>query len=121
MANRLNKGDESRRRQNIIKASRNGDVELTAQLIALLQTKESRGNKRHAVRALGNIGGERARTTLLELLNREDGIILGDIAHALGQIRCRSALPGLKRLADHKLLWVRQNVAFAITEITKKP
>jgi HEAT repeat protein len=55
----------------------------------------------------------RRKPSCLELLTTESGLILGDLANALGRLRLRAALPALKELKDHPLEWVRQNVAFA--------
>jgi HEAT repeat protein len=120
MAKRLHKGDETRRRWKIIDASRAGDSSLLPQLLARLDGDETSDNKRHIVRALGNIGGSHAERKLLALLGTERGLILGDIAHALGQIGSRRALPLLKSLCDHKLEWVRQNANFAIRRMTQQ-
>ena len=117
MARELHKGDESRRRSRIIDASRAGDASLLPQLLARLDGEESHDNKRHIVRALGNIGGERAEDKLIGLLETQRGLILGDVAHALGRLGSRRAVPLLKALRDHESEWVRQNVAFALKRI----
>ena len=119
MPKRLDKGDETRRRWKIIDASRSGDSSLLRQLLARLDGYETYDNKRHIVRALGNIGGPRVEQRLITLLGTERGLILGDIAHALGQIGSRPALPALKNLCDHKLEWVRQNASFAVRKLTE--
>jgi HEAT repeat protein len=118
MSKRLHKGDESRRRWKIIDASRAGDASLLPQLLARLDGNESYDNKRHIVRALGNIGGPRAEEKLIALVGTQRGLILGDIAHALGQIGSRQALPALKNLCNHELEWVRQNASFAVRKLT---
>ena len=118
MAKHLHKGDETRRRWKIIDASRSGDASLLPQLLARIDGGETYGNRRHIVRALGNIGGPRAEAKLLELLGTERGLILGDVARALGEIGCRRAAPPLKTLRDHESEWVRQNVAFALRRLS---
>jgi hypothetical protein len=119
MPKRLDKGDETRRRWKIIDASRSGDSSLLRQLLARLDGYETYDNKRHIVRALGNIGGPRVEQRLITLLGTERGLILGDIAHALGQIGSRPALPALKDLCAHKLEWARQNASFAVRKLTE--
>jgi HEAT repeat protein len=114
MAKNLHKGSESGRRSKIIAASRAADPGLLPQLLARLEGKETLSNKRHVVRSLGNIGGPTAEAKLLALLNSQSGVILGDIAHALGKLRVKRAAGALKELSGHKLEWVRQNVAFAL-------
>jgi HEAT repeat protein len=94
---------------------------MLSQLLARLDSDETYDNKRHIVRALGNIGGPRAKAKLLDLLCSQRGLILGDIAHALGILRSRGALPRLKTLRDHELEWVRQNVCFALNQLANAP
>jgi HEAT repeat protein len=108
MAKRLHKGNESIRAGKIMAASRAGDANLLPQLLARLDSNETYENKRHIVRALGNVGDPKAEAKLLELLQVQRGLMLGDIAEALGKLRSRRAVPMLRSLSDHKLEWVRQ-------------
>jgi len=114
MAKHLHKGDESQRRWKIIDASRSGDVGLLPQLLARLSGGETYENRRHIVRALGNIGGPQAEAKLVELLTSERGPLLGEVAQAVGKLRLRQAIPTLKLLSVHESEWVRQNAAFAL-------
>jgi HEAT repeat protein len=118
MAKQLRKGDETRRRFNIMKASRSRDASLLPQLLARLAGDESYENKRHIVRALGHIGGAKVEGTLLRMLENERGLILGEIAHALGRLGTRKAVPALRSLIDHESEWVRQNVSFALQRLS---
>jgi HEAT repeat protein len=118
MAKHLHKGDETLRRWKIIDASRSGDASLLPQLLARLEGSETYENRRHVVRALGNIGGPRAEAKLLELLGTEQGLILGDIARALGELGCRRAANPLESLRNHESEWVRQNVTFALRRLS---
>jgi HEAT repeat protein len=114
MVKHLHQGDESRRRQKIMRASRAEDTEMLPQLLARLNADETCENKRHIVRALGNIGGPLAEARLLELLGTSKGLILGDIAQALGKLGSLRAVPKLKGMRNHEVEWVRQNVNFAL-------
>jgi HEAT repeat protein len=114
MTKHLHNGNEALRRWKIIDASRAGAASLLPQLLARLDGDETYDNKRHIVRALGNIGGPRAEDKLLKLLRIECGLMIGDIAHALGTIGSRHAVPRVKTLPDHELEWVRQNARNAI-------
>jgi HEAT repeat protein len=118
MGKHLHKGDEKARRMKIIDASRNGDAALLPQLLSRLDAAETYDNKRHIVRALGNIGGPRAEQRLLELLRTHPGLILGDVAQALGKLGSRQAVPALKSLRDHEIEWVRQNANAALRRLT---
>ncbi|MBW3596441.1 MAG: hypothetical protein KY475_04100 [Planctomycetes bacterium] len=60
MAKLLHKGDETRRRWNIIAAGHARDSSYVPQLLARLDSDETHSNKRHIVRALGNIRDIRA-------------------------------------------------------------
>jgi HEAT repeat protein len=117
MKKRLHKGDESIRAGKIMSASRAGDASMLPQLLARLDSNELYENKRHIVRALGNIGGSKAEAKLLELLQSQRGLMLGDIAEALGKLRSRRAVPRLRSLCDHKLEWVRHSANRAVTRI----
>jgi len=114
MAKHLHKGDETLRRWKIIDASRARDARLLPQLLARLDGDETHENKRHIIRALGKIGGPHAEAKLLELVGTQQGLILGDIAQALGKLGSRQAAPKLKGLCDHESEWVRQNASFAL-------
>jgi len=120
MAKQLHKGDESRRRWKIIDASWAADASLLGQLLARLDGKESYENKRHIVRALGNIGGPQAEDKLIGLLVSQRGLILGEVAQALGELGSRRALPALKGLGDHESKWIRQNVEFALRRLADR-
>ena len=117
MAKQLHNGDETRRRWKIIAASRSADSQMLPQLLALLDSDETLENRRHVVRSLGNIGGPEAEAKLLQLLGSEQSLMLGDIAHSLGKLKCQRATPQLKQLAEHPEAWVRQNVTFALRQI----
>jgi HEAT repeat protein len=120
MAKNLHNGDESLRRFKIIGASRAGDASFLPQLLARLDSNETRDNKRHIVRALGNIGGPKVEAKLIELLGTQSGPILGDVAQALGKLGSRRAIPTLNAFCDHKSEWVRQNVRFALQRLTRR-
>lgn len=97
-----------------MRASKTANATALPQLLALLQSNESIRNQRHAVRALGNIGGSECEAMLLLMLDSQSGIILGDVAHSLARIGSKRAIRQLERLAEHEILWVRQNVQYAL-------
>jgi HEAT repeat protein len=120
MAKHLQKGDEAHRRWKIIDASRSADASLLPQLLAPLDGDESYDNKRHIVRALGNIGSPQVEEKLVGLLGSQQGLILGDVAQALGKLRARRSGPALEGVSDHESEWVRQNVNFALRRIANR-
>jgi len=109
---------EDERRFAIIDASCTRDRSTLPQLLSLLHT-DTYSNRRHIARALGNIAGEEAQRTLLDLLNQEEGLILGDIARSLGQLRVIDALPRLQSMQDHQLDWVRESARWACQEMQR--
>jgi len=117
MVKLLHKGDEDRRRWNILDAARSKDPVYIPQLLARLDSDETLANKRHIVRALGKIGDRCAEEKLLELSEFATGLMLGDVAHSLGQIGSRKALPRLRILSSHDVDWVRQNAKWAIAQL----
>ena len=118
MAKNLRKGNETARRLKLIDASRSRSAALLPQLLSRLDSDETVENKRHVVRALGKIGGPKAEAKLLQLLESERGLILGDVAHALGLLRVKRAAPALERLLQHRTEWVRQNAEFALLRLS---
>jgi HEAT repeat protein len=120
MTKRLHKGDETLRRWAIIDVSRRGDKRYLDQLMARLDSDETYENKRHIVRALGNLGDSSVVDRLIKLAVGHNGLILGDIAHSLGQLRASKAKPLLEKLASHKLTWVQQNARFALDQLSKR-
>lgn len=112
----LHKGDEADRRFKIMEVSRKRDVRYVPQLLARLDSEETPENKRHIVRALGNIADPRAEPRLLEMLETTTGLMLGDVIRSLGQLGSKLAAPRVRALADHRLEWVRQNAKWALEE-----
>jgi HEAT repeat protein len=117
MVKLLHKGDEDRRRWNIIDAGNVGDAAYLPQLLARLDSDETYDNKRHIVRALGNMGDIRAEARLLQLLESSTDLMLGDVAHSLGQLKSQKAVPRLKSLLNHDVEWVRQNAKWALAQM----
>jgi HEAT repeat protein len=116
----LRKGDEDRRRGSLIRASRSGDRAYLPQLLKRLTDEHAEGNRRHVVRALGNIGGEVAVDALLRVLNNDSGLILGDAEEALGKLRCHQAIARLKSLAQSDTDWVAQKAQWALKQMQRE-
>jgi HEAT repeat protein len=108
--------DEEKRRWAIIDASKRADVSQLPVLLSLL-AKDTYENRRHIVRSLGRIGGDVSLNKLLQLAKSESGLILGDIAKSLGQLKNTKALDHLEELIHHKDDWVKQNAQWAIKQI----
>lgn len=113
----LNKGTEDDRRKKIINASKSKDKRYLPQLIGLLESDETYENKRHIIRAIGNIGELRVVDMLNELIILEKGLILGDIAEALGKLKHESSKEVLLTLQNHKLAWVSEKARWALQQI----
>ncbi len=109
---------EDERRFAIIEASRTRDISKLPRLLTLLHT-DTYSNRRHITRALGSIGGDEAQQALLELLEQEERLILGDIAKSLGQLKVIAALSRLQTMQNHQSDWVRQNARWACQEMQK--
>ena len=115
----LSSEDEDERRFAIMDASQRSDAAALPKLLGLLQT-DTYSNRRHIVRALGHIGGIEAEKTLLRLLPNESGLILGDLARAIGERKLTAARDELQALLDHKLEWVRSNAQWALKQLGDK-
>ena len=105
-ASDLGSPNEDERRFAIIDASVAADASKLPQLLALLR-EDTYANRRHIARAIGNIGGSEAVSALLQLLAKEEGLILGDVARSLGRLKVVEAAHLLRGLLDHQLDWVR--------------
>ncbi len=104
----LNRGTEDERRWKIIDVSRTKDSRYLPQLHALLYSDETIDNKRHAIRAIGNIASIDSKAILLEMIQQEEGLILGDICRAIKALEMCEAIEFIKPLLNHKKSWVQQ-------------
>jgi HEAT repeat protein len=116
---RLGCGSEDTQRMRIFIASRSRDPRYLRKLFAVLRRDKAEANRRHAVRALGNIGGAEAEGALLAVLNGERGLIVGDAAEALGRLKSKKALHRLKQLTSDEEHWVAQQATYALRNIRK--
>jgi len=116
----LSNGTEGDRRSKIITASRTKDARYVPQLIALLADKsETYSNKRHAIRALGNIRDRTAEPVLRGLLESHSGPMLGELAEAMMNLDSTASIPLLEKHRRHKEEWVRQQVARALKALNR--
>ena len=114
---KLRDSDEDVRRLEIITISNSSCSEAAFDLMSIYSS-ETYENKRHIVRAYGNIGGPKLEVELLKLLSTEEGVILGDICKSLGQLGIASAEATITLLRNHELQWVKQNANWAIKRFT---
>ena len=115
----LHKGTEDKRRLKIIQVSKSRDSRYLPQLLSRLKSDETCANRRHIVRALGNIGGGEAEQALLKLLGREKGLILGDICAALAGIGSKRSIPDIKKLRKHEDSRVREQAEQALRSLSR--
>ncbi len=108
--------DEAVRRWEIIEISKSACLEAAEELLNIYSS-ETEENKRHIVRAYGNIGGLKLEAELSKLLLNEKGLILGDICKALGQLRVSAVKEQIRLLQSHELQWVSQNANWAVKQI----
>ncbi|MBI4612589.1 MAG: HEAT repeat domain-containing protein [Planctomycetes bacterium] len=113
----IHKGDETERRVKIMGVSRARDDRYVPQLLARLDSEETYENKRHIVRALGNIADPRAEPRLLEMLESATGLMLGDVIRSVGQLGLKQAAPRVRTLVHHSVEWVRQNARWALDKL----
>lgn len=116
MESRIEGNGEEERRFAIMEASRSRDSSKLPWLLSLLET-DTESNRRHISRALGHIGGDGAVEILLRLLDREQGLILGDIARSLGRLRVIAAVPRLQSMRSHPVAWVSESARWACEEL----
>lgn len=112
----LHSADPDQRRIAIMRASRTSDASQLSALLELLDT-DTYENRRHIVRALGNIGGADSEAKLLTLLTMESGLILGDISKSLGLLKTRAAIPRLTQLLAHSVDWINSSAKWALKQM----
>jgi hypothetical protein len=112
---KLRDSNEDIRRFEIIDISRSSCSEAADDLLCIYSS-ETYENKRHIVRAYGNIGGSKLEIELLKLLSFEKGVILGDICKSLGELGLTSAEAEIRLLQSHELQWVSQNANWALKQ-----
>ena len=116
MFEELKNEDEEIRRWAIINISKEKSKEALGLLLDCLHS-ETESNRRHVVRALGNIGGHDSIQKLLELIQTEKGNIMGDIAKSLGQLLVAEAKPMLEKLQFSDNQWIAQNSKWAMKQM----
>jgi len=112
----IKSADPEQRGWAIMDISRRADKSALPVLLSIIEG-ETESNKRHVVRALGNIGGEQSINCLLSLLSSEQGLILGEIARALGKLNCIAALDRLEGLRNCETQWISECCKWAIDRI----
>ncbi|MGH1486417.1 MAG: HEAT repeat domain-containing protein [Cellvibrionaceae bacterium] len=113
----LHKGTEEERGWKIIDVSRNKDVRYIPQLHAILTSNETVKNKRHAIRAIANIGSMESKSLLLELLEKENGVILGELCRAAKALEILEAIELIKPLINHQEQWIQQEANGALKKL----
>ena len=113
----MKEGMEQEKRWSIITASKSGDPKHLPKLLRELKT-ESLANRRHIVRALGNIGHKEGVAPILEILITESGDIAGDAAEALAKLNAKEAIPTLERLTAAENTWTAQKSKWALKKLT---
>jgi hypothetical protein len=105
------------RRWCVIYISKNRLVQYENALLDLLETERDVSNQRHIVRGLGNIGSARSVEPLLRHLCQGQGLILGDVAEALGKLNVRDARPEIERLTQSEVCWVAEKARWALRQL----
>ncbi len=113
----LDSSDEDTQRFAIIGISRKRMLEHTGKLVEILQQEIPEANRRHVVRALGNLCVAESAPHLLRMLEYETGMIAGDVAKSLGQIGVVEAIPILESLTESPILWVAEQACAALKRL----
>ncbi len=97
--------------------SKNRRVEFGPQLVQLLRTEVDESNRRQIVRALGHLALAEAAPVLVAMLASESGLMLGDLAEALGRLRVHEARSRLEELQQHPIDWVQNKTRWALRRL----
>jgi|GEM_PF-3323415 len=106
------------RRLAIIEISKRRMTELEDRLIHCLEsTEKSEANRRHIVRALGNIGSSKSIGIIRATLEKSDSLIAGEAAEALAKLGDKSALATIMRLVDSPIQFVASKAKWAADKL----
>ena len=121
MRRKIDRRNEDLLRADIIDVSRQRDAAYIPLLLELLwDTRTPQQNRRHIVRALGQMGDQSVAPALLAILRSDEGLIVGDAAHALGALGSADAIPRLQELSDSEEDWVAQKARWALKRLRKR-
>lgn len=114
----LQDSDESVRRIAIMHVSKHKLREYAPILENQLNREPTYANRRHLVRALGNLQARAALDNLMAILEEEEGNIVGDAAETLGKLRAREAKSRLTVLSMSHLDWVANKARWALKQLS---
>jgi HEAT repeat protein len=105
------------RRAAIIFISKQRLQQFENALLKMLATEPTYSNRRHIVRALGNLGSQKSVPTLLSCLDARQDLVVGDAAEALGKLKVTEAISRLQCLSDSPVEWIANKSRWALREI----
>ena len=109
--------DAQRRQSAVISISRKRIAGHEARLLKMLESDPDVSVRRHVVRALANLGVAEAVPPIRRIAESGEGLIAGDAARALGQLRANDAGELLNRLTQSPVDWVRNSARWALKQI----
>lgn len=110
----LSDPNDDLRRFAIIEISRRRMNEFEDKLIHCLKsTEKNDANRRHIVRALGNIGTSTSIAAIRPILEKGEGLIVGEAAEALAKLGDKDALQTIGRLVDSPIQFVATKAKWA--------
>lgn len=115
----LKSPDANVRRLAIMTISKEKKNRFEDVLLNLLGKEVDIANRRHIVRALGNMGTVTSASVLLHILANESGLILGEAAEALGKLGVKEAIPKLNDLRQCGSGFVENKVEWALKALSR--
>src|SRR6266478_9035781 len=113
----LSDPDDNLRRWAIIHVSSLKLTEYEEKLGECLPTANSMSNRRHIVRALGNMGGPRSIPVIRSVLESSSGLLLGEAAEALGKLGDKNALPTIENLINSPIEFVGAKALWSVRRL----
>jgi len=115
----LDSPDADVRRLAIIEVGKRRLTKFQDRLVRHLATEFEESNRRHIVRALGNLGSQQGAEILLKIMVQEAGLILGDAAESVGKLGFLQAEEALERLQYSPVEYIANKARWALTRLRR--
>lgn len=116
----LESPDADVRRLAVIKVSRTQLGEFAVDVLELARNDPDESVRRHAIRALGNLRFRDAVPFLMEVLESEGGLIVGDAVQALGKLGAHQARYAIESLRNSDIPWVAEQARCALKALSAR-
>jgi hypothetical protein len=101
----------------VIHVSKHRLTEFGEMLLGMLPRESDEANRRHIVRALGNLGTPDCTGVLLTIVRKQAGLIVGDAIEALGKLKAAQAIEDIRGLTKSPTDWIANKARWALKQL----